>query len=85
MGPERMTPCPDCALQDIALVESCPATFQSPYKRHELPGSPKDPQQCVLLRAGGHLSVLDMDQGVLRAPQIRKTSSLKAPDESEFA
>ena len=50
-------------MQDIALVDSCPATFQSPYKERPPPANAGDPRQCVLLRAGGHLSVLDMDQG----------------------
>ena len=50
-------------MQDIALVDSCPATFQSPYKERQPPTNAGDPRQCVLLRAGGHLSVLDMDQG----------------------
>ena len=53
-------------LQDIALVESCPATFQSPYKPQAAPADLDSPRQCVLLRAGGHLSVLDMVQGKQR-------------------
>ena len=52
-----------CCMQDIALVESCPATFQSPYKPQTAPPDLDSPRQCVLLRAGGHLSVLDMVQG----------------------
>ena len=52
-----------CCMQDIALVESCPATFQSPYKPQAAPPDLDSPRQCVLLRAGGHLSVLDMVQG----------------------
>ena len=49
-------------------MESSPATFQSPYKQHVAPATTDNPQQCVLLRAGGHLSVLDMDQGAPRSP-----------------
>lgn len=45
-------------------MESCPATFQSPYKQHAASATTDNPRQCVLLRAGGHLSVLDMDQGM---------------------
>ena len=55
--------CLPACLQDIALVESSPATFQSPYRQHVAPATTDNPWQCVLLRAGGHLSVLDMDQG----------------------
>lgn len=63
-----MPHCPPARLQDIALVESSPATFQSPYKQDVAPTATENPRQCVLLRAGGHLSVLDMDQGAPNSP-----------------
>ncbi len=53
--------------QDIALVERTAATFDSPYKRGKVQVEDRDPQQCVLLRAGGHMSVLDMEQGAFSA------------------
>lgn len=48
-------------LRDIALVEIPASEWASPEK----PGSNgiSGPQHCVLLRAGGLLSVLDMEQG----------------------
>ena len=52
--------------QDIALVERSAATFDSPPSSQP-PSKDQEPQQCVLLRAGGHMSVLDMDQGSHRS------------------
>lgn len=55
-------------LQDIALVELLPGAFGRSWRGL---GSQKSttkkgsPQYCVLLRAGGLLSVLHMDQGRL--------------------
>lgn len=54
-----------CSYQDIALVERTAATFNSPYKQGRPVLEDREPQQCVLLRAGGHMSVLDMEQGLL--------------------
>ena len=57
--------------QDIALVERAAATFDAAQR----PGSARqngdaEPQHCVLLRAGGHMSVLDMEQGNIPLPDI---------------
>lgn len=54
-------------MQDIALVERTAATFDSPCKQGKQLPDEREPQQCVLLRAGGHMSVLDMEQGQLSA------------------
>ena len=52
-------------LQDIALVEVPSAAFGSPSRPGSASGPAKAPvpQNCVLLRAGGLLSMLDMEQG----------------------
>jgi hypothetical protein len=55
-------------VQDIALVERTAATFDSPYKQARHQPDEREPQQCVLLRAGGHMSVLDMEQGLCSSP-----------------
>ena len=50
-----------CAPQDIAIVE--PQTTASSGAANGDAALPEaDPRHCVLLRAGGLLSVLDMDQ-----------------------
>ena len=58
--------CNKCAVQDIAIVEP-----QSTVSNGLANGSGEaaleaDPRHCVLLRAGGLLSVLDMDQVRMR-------------------
>ena len=52
-------------LQDIALVEVPSGAFGSPSRPGSAGGPAKAqvPQNCVLLRAGGLLSMLDMEQG----------------------
>lgn len=44
-------------------MERTAATFNSPYKQGRQVMEDREPHQCVLLRAGGHMSVLDMEQG----------------------
>ena len=68
-----------CADQDIALVERTAATFNSPYKQGRVVLEDREPQQCVLLRAGGHMSVLDMEQGHPRAPYCSRSHHLESP------
>lgn len=50
-------------------MERSAATFNSPYKPSAGGGTPPgeegEPQHCVLLRAGGLMSILDMEQGAL--------------------
>lgn len=52
-------------LQDIALVELPTGLFGSPEQPQRQGGGSKARNQkhCVLLRAGGVLSLLDMEQG----------------------
>ena len=46
------------AMQDIAIVQP-----QSVGGRFSRDGLPSEPRHCVLLRAGGIMTVLDLDQG----------------------
>ncbi len=55
-------------------MERTAATFNSPYKQGRVVLEDREPQQCVLLRAGGHMSVLDMEQGCPTASAARTWS-----------
>lgn len=52
-------------LQDIALVDLPPGAFGSSWQGFASQAASKSgcPPYCVLLRAGGLLSILHMDQG----------------------
>ncbi len=65
-------------IQDIALVERSAATFDSALQAADGgAGDEAEPAHCVLLRAGGHMSVLDMEQGEpSRLSVNRKTNVL---------
>jgi len=67
-------------VQDIALVERAAATFNSPARPAAGGGGPGgtegEPQHCVLLRAGGLMSILDMNQGAQRRHKNRLILSL---------
>ena len=65
-------------------MERTAATFNSPYKRGKVQVEDRDPQQCVLLRAGGHMSVLDMEQGAVRPPLLLHTGPLHAVEIMDF-
>ena len=49
-------------LQDIAIVEPRPGNLSEDADSRTAADS--EPQHCVLLRAGGQMSVLDMAQGL---------------------
>lgn len=53
-------------MQDIAIVEPVPSSDSPLAGTSETSTSGNlEPQHCVLLRAGGQMSVLDMAQGLL--------------------
>ena len=54
-------------LQDIALVELATGALGTPEHRATVTGKAKSQKHCVLLRAGGLLSLLNMEEG---APHV---------------